>query len=169
MSCCVGCRHSSDLVLLWLWCRPASTALIRPQAWEPPYATSVALKRQKTKQTTVLVLVCQGLHELPWLPLSLSFPDSFHSCSPAHLLFFCRPSSLLQSGLCTFLLLLSRMLFIKVACSLTSWVSSRINSCNISSPQYSLFPLPALLLLTALTTTLHLLSCPSSTLECHKL
>ena len=27
-----------DLALLWLWCRPAATALIGPLAWEPPYA-----------------------------------------------------------------------------------------------------------------------------------
>ena len=25
-----------DLVLLWLWCRPAAVALIQPLAWEPP-------------------------------------------------------------------------------------------------------------------------------------
>ena len=31
-------------------CRPAATALIGPLAWEPPYATGVALKRQKTKK-----------------------------------------------------------------------------------------------------------------------
>jgi len=34
-------------VLLWLWCRLAAAALIRPIAWEPPYAAGVALKRQK--------------------------------------------------------------------------------------------------------------------------
>ena len=33
-------------------CRPAATALIGPLAWEPPYATGVALKRQKTKNKT---------------------------------------------------------------------------------------------------------------------
>ena len=33
-----------------LWCRPAATALIRPLAWELPYAPDVALKRQKTKK-----------------------------------------------------------------------------------------------------------------------
>ena len=49
MSCGVGHRGSSDLVLLWLWHRPAATALIRPLAFEPPYATGVALKRQKKK------------------------------------------------------------------------------------------------------------------------
>ena len=34
---------------LWLWYRPVATVLIRPLAWEPLYATSVALKRLKKK------------------------------------------------------------------------------------------------------------------------
>ena len=38
VSCGVGCRHGSDPMLLWLWRRAAATALIRPLAWEPPYA-----------------------------------------------------------------------------------------------------------------------------------
>ena len=46
----VGRRRGSDLALLWLWCRLAATALIGPLAWEPPYATGVALKRQKTRK-----------------------------------------------------------------------------------------------------------------------
>ena len=50
MSCEVGQRCGSDLVLLWLWCRLAATAPIRPLAWEPPYAMGAALKRQKTKK-----------------------------------------------------------------------------------------------------------------------
>jgi len=50
VSCGVGCRHGSDLALLWLWHRPAATALFRPLAWEPPYAVGVALKRQKDKK-----------------------------------------------------------------------------------------------------------------------
>ena len=50
MSCGVGRRRTSDLVLLWLWHRPAATALIRPLPWEPPYAVVAALKRQKTKK-----------------------------------------------------------------------------------------------------------------------
>ena len=33
-----------DLALLWLWCRPASVALIQPLAWELPYAMGAALK-----------------------------------------------------------------------------------------------------------------------------
>ena len=51
MSCGVGHRHGWDLALLWLWRRPAATALIRPLAWEPPYAADVALKRQKDTHT----------------------------------------------------------------------------------------------------------------------
>ena len=47
MSCGVGCRHNSDPMLLWLWCRPAAIAPIRPLAWEPPYATGVALEKAK--------------------------------------------------------------------------------------------------------------------------
>ena len=31
--------------------RPAAAALIRPLAWELPYAVGVALKRQTNKQT----------------------------------------------------------------------------------------------------------------------
>ena len=52
MSCGVGCRCGSDLSLLWLWSRLAATALIRPLAWEPPYATGAALEKAKrqTKQ-----------------------------------------------------------------------------------------------------------------------
>ena len=37
----------NDPALLWLWCRLAATALIRPLAWEPPYATGVALEKAK--------------------------------------------------------------------------------------------------------------------------
>ena len=50
MSCGIGHRRGSDPVLLWLWCRPAATAPIRPLAWEPAYAMGAAqemAKRQK--------------------------------------------------------------------------------------------------------------------------
>ena len=50
MSRGVGLRHMSDPALLWLWCRLAAVALIQHLAWEPPYAVSAALKRQKTKK-----------------------------------------------------------------------------------------------------------------------
>ena len=50
VSCGVGPRCGSDLVLLWLWSRSAAIALIGPLAWEPPCAVSAALKRQKKKK-----------------------------------------------------------------------------------------------------------------------
>ena len=50
MSCGVGRRQGLDLKLLWLWCRLAATAPIRPLAWEYPYASVVALKRLKDKK-----------------------------------------------------------------------------------------------------------------------
>ena len=36
--------------MLWLWQGPAATAPIRPLAWEPPYSTDAALKKQKEKK-----------------------------------------------------------------------------------------------------------------------
>ena len=50
MRCGGGCRRGSDPAMLWLWCRPAATALIGLLAWEPPYAAGVALKRQKKQK-----------------------------------------------------------------------------------------------------------------------
>ena len=50
MSYGVGRRCGLDPVLLWLWCRPAATAAIRPLAWETPCAAGRAqemAKRQK--------------------------------------------------------------------------------------------------------------------------
>ena len=49
MSCGVGCRRSSDPVLLWLWRRPVAMALNGPLAWESPYAVGAALKKQQQK------------------------------------------------------------------------------------------------------------------------
>ena len=51
VSCSVGCRLSSDATLLWLWYRPATTALIGRLALEPPYATDAALKRQRKQES----------------------------------------------------------------------------------------------------------------------
>ena len=48
--CSVGRRGGLDPTLLWLWYRLAAAALIRPLAWEPPYAMSAALKSKETKQ-----------------------------------------------------------------------------------------------------------------------
>ena len=40
---------------LWLWCRPAAAVPIRPRAWEHPYATHSALKKEKKKIRIVLL------------------------------------------------------------------------------------------------------------------
>ena len=65
MSCGAGHRRSSDPMLLWLWCRPAATAPIRPLAWESPYAVGAAqekAKRQKTKTKTKYTRTYAGAH-----------------------------------------------------------------------------------------------------------
>ena len=46
----VGFRQGIDLILLWLWLRPAAASPIRPLAWEIPYATVVGLKRKQTNK-----------------------------------------------------------------------------------------------------------------------
>ena len=46
--CCeLWCRVQ---MWLWLWCRLAAVALMRPLAWEPPYTVAAALKKQKQQQ-----------------------------------------------------------------------------------------------------------------------
>ena len=54
-SCGVCRRRDSDPALLWLWHRLVATALIRPLAWEPPYAEGAAAKRQKNKKKRKLI------------------------------------------------------------------------------------------------------------------
>ena len=49
----VGHRSGSDPVLLWLWCRSATAARIGLLAWELPYASGVALKRQKRRKKEI--------------------------------------------------------------------------------------------------------------------
>ena len=67
VSCGVGCRHSSDLMWLWLWCRSAAIAPIWPLAWKPPCAVGVALKKTKNKQTN------QKKNQLTWSWRTLYF------------------------------------------------------------------------------------------------
>ena len=50
MSCGVGRRCGWDLALLWLWCRLAATAPIRPLVWEPSYAMGAALNKKDKSQ-----------------------------------------------------------------------------------------------------------------------
>ena len=67
MTCGVGHRRGSDLVLLWLWYRPAAAAPIRLLAWKPPYAAGAALKRKKKDRLQAIPLVNAPAfpHKLP--------------------------------------------------------------------------------------------------------
>ena len=56
MSCGIGHRGGSGPELLWLWRRPAATALIRPLAWELPNATGADLKSQKNLKIKLKVI-----------------------------------------------------------------------------------------------------------------
>ena len=55
-------RLGSDAALLWLWHRPAATALIGSLAWEPPYALGMALKRQKDKTNQHKYIILSESH-----------------------------------------------------------------------------------------------------------
>ena len=61
MSCGVGGRHGLDLGLLQLWSRPVTIPLIRPLAWEPPYALDAALEKDKKNPKK---LCCEGRDKL---------------------------------------------------------------------------------------------------------
>ena len=53
MSGGVGRRRGYTDTLLWLWCRLAAAAPIRPLAWEPPYALGAALGKAKRQQSKI--------------------------------------------------------------------------------------------------------------------
>ena len=57
MSCGVGHRRGSDPTLLWLWCRPAAEAPIRPLAWKLPCATDAALKKNRFRSLCLHCLI----------------------------------------------------------------------------------------------------------------
>ena len=88
LSCGSGRRHTSDPVLLWLWCRPAAESPIQPLAWEILYATSVALKR-KGKQNKTKKNFKKQLLTFPQLLAAFIFKmDRFFSYSPATHVFY---------------------------------------------------------------------------------
>ena len=62
--CCkLWCRSQTWLksALLWLWCRLAATAPVRPQAWEPPCAVPTALKKKEDKNRKIGAPQCSLL------------------------------------------------------------------------------------------------------------
>ena len=62
MSCGVDPRRGSDLALLWH--RPVATTLVRPLAWEPPYATGVAPQKNKEKKKRIVNGLRNGIRGL---------------------------------------------------------------------------------------------------------
>ena len=46
----MSCGRRRGLGPALLWRRPAATALVRPLAWEPPYALGAALEKAKRKK-----------------------------------------------------------------------------------------------------------------------
>ena len=60
--------------LLWLWCRPAAVAPIRPLAWDPLYNAGAALektKRQSINQSIIylpLIKIPFASYMQIWLP-----------------------------------------------------------------------------------------------------
>ena len=70
MSCGVGPRHGLALALLWLWPRLVAVALMRPLAWETPYAMAAALKRQKKKKIPANFLGVTFYHSIISIVLS---------------------------------------------------------------------------------------------------
>ena len=69
VSCYVGRRRGLDPKLLWLWHRLTAVALIRPLAWELPYAMVVALEKQKKKKKKKKKIILNGGQKFFSLPL----------------------------------------------------------------------------------------------------
>ena len=70
-------------MLLWLWCRPAAVAPRRALAWEPPYASGVALEKAKRQKVNILINKKFSTPS-PALVIFLSFFFIFY-----FILFFC--------------------------------------------------------------------------------
>ena len=64
---------------LWLWCRLAAVAPIRPLAWEPLYVAAAALKKKKKKEENPFVLeefkILRCLPALAFLRISVQSLD----------------------------------------------------------------------------------------------
>ena len=46
-----------------LWCRPAAAALIKPLAWEHPYAAGAALKKEKKNCQAIMEDGCKAVQQ----------------------------------------------------------------------------------------------------------
>ena len=75
-----------DLALLWLWCRPASSALIRPIALEPPYAMGSSPKMAKKKKKKKIIHLIQEVFNQKSGSLSSSSGDGCSSAPTLYLM-----------------------------------------------------------------------------------
>ena len=75
----VGRKRGSDLALLW--CRQAAAAPIGPLAWEPPYASGVALKSKINKQTLKIVKKQNKTKHKTWVWALAPYPPGL-GCVP---------------------------------------------------------------------------------------
>ena len=115
-----------DPAFLWLWCRLAAAALIRPLAWKLPYATGVALKKEKPPNPLNLYfccLICMSLLVKPSL-LCSKFPvnpsGDRRLCSvPSSLDISCFTSRILAIGVLT-----ASIFYCFDICPLFFWVFS---------------------------------------------
>ena len=58
MNCGIGCRLGSDAALLWLWCRPAAVALIRPPSLGTSICRECRPKKEKKKKENKGTDIC---------------------------------------------------------------------------------------------------------------
>ena len=80
MSCGAGRRHGLDPELLWLWGGPAAAALIRPLAWEPPYAAEY---KRPINQPINILRTQNTLREVLYFKERTDFKEkSSKHCSP---------------------------------------------------------------------------------------
>ena len=89
MSYGVGHRYSLNPALLWLWCRLAAVAPIRPLAWELPYATGETLKRKEKEERKVDWIPSLGDYFLFQAHFLSSLPDS-QATSPSSSFCLCQ-------------------------------------------------------------------------------
>ena len=75
MSCGIGRGRGSDPELLWLWCSPIATALLRCLAWESPHVVGVALKRKKKKKIRTMNLNFTLLNSDFYFLINKEIPD----------------------------------------------------------------------------------------------
>ena len=77
MSCSIGHRCGSDPLLLWLWHRPTTAALIQLLAQELPYAAGAALKRKKKHTCTPIFMASLFIIAKTWKQLKCPETDEW--------------------------------------------------------------------------------------------